>query len=108
MHEPDFAPSVVSNFLNSHTAWHREAITGLTERTLAALRDAKLLNQFYLAGGAGLALQIGHRRSRDLDFFANELFDEKEVSLQRMQMLDAFSLVPMLRTRSMRLSTERK
>ena len=72
-------------------AWHREVITGLTETTLCALRDANLLNQFYLAGGTGLALQIGHRRSRDLDLFRNELFDE-DVFLQRVQMLDGFSL----------------
>ncbi len=27
------------------------------------------LNTFYLAEGTGLALQLGHRRSDDLDFF---------------------------------------
>jgi hypothetical protein len=26
---------------------------------------------FYLAGGTGLALQLGHRRSDDLDFFSD-------------------------------------
>lgn len=31
---------------------------------------------FYLAGGTGLALQIGHRLSEDLDFFKNSIFNE--------------------------------
>ena len=35
---------------------------------------------WYLAGGTALALQSGHRRSYDLDFFTeNKFFDEKEV-----------------------------
>ncbi|BCX13574.1 MAG: hypothetical protein KatS3mg085_106 [Candidatus Dojkabacteria bacterium] len=31
-------------------------------------------NNFYLAGGTSLALQLGHRESIDLDFFTNEPF----------------------------------
>lgn len=27
------------------------------------------MDQFYLAGGTALALHLGHRQSRDLDFF---------------------------------------
>jgi len=72
-------------------AWNREVITAPTEATLRALRDASLLVPFYLAGGTGLALQIGHRRSQDLDFFAHDLFDE-DVLLQRVQKLNGFSL----------------
>jgi len=34
-----------------------------------ALAGSSLMKTFYLAGGTGLALQIGHRRSLDLDFF---------------------------------------
>ncbi|MBI5360547.1 MAG: nucleotidyl transferase AbiEii/AbiGii toxin family protein [Planctomycetes bacterium] len=33
------------------------------------------LKAFYLAGGTGLALQIGHRKSADLDFFSESVFD---------------------------------
>lgn len=32
-------------------------------------------NQFYLAGGTGLALQLGHRDSVDFDFFTPDHFD---------------------------------
>jgi hypothetical protein len=34
-----------------------------------------LKEDFYLAGGTGLALQIGHRKSVDFDFFRKEKFD---------------------------------
>ncbi len=36
-------------------------------------------NQFYLAGGTGLALQIGHRDSVDFDFFSNNSFDPNKM-----------------------------
>ena len=73
-------------------AWHREVITAATEATLRSFRNATLLDGFYLAGGTGLALQIGHRVSLDLDFFAADLFDEESL-LQRIQALDDFSLI---------------
>jgi hypothetical protein len=38
---------------------------------LARLGAGPLAKSFYLAGGTGLALQLAHRRSRDLDFFPN-------------------------------------
>jgi len=72
--------------------WHREVITAPSEATLRLLRDASLLDRFYLAGGTGLALQFGHRLSQDLDFFAADLFDEESL-LQRLQALRGFSLV---------------
>jgi len=73
-------------------AWHAEVIPASTEAALCALRDAHLLDSFYLAGGTGLALQFGHRLSLDLDFFAPEHFDE-EAMLQRAQTLSGFALV---------------
>jgi predicted nucleotidyltransferase component of viral defense system len=39
----------------------------------------ELRNSIYLAGGTGLALQIGHRKSYDLDFFTNKEFEVNEV-----------------------------
>lgn len=36
-------------------------------------------NEFYLAGGTGLALQIGHRDSIDFDFFSNNSFDSNKM-----------------------------
>lgn len=73
-------------------AWHREVIPETTEATLRALRDRLILGNFYLAGGTGLALQLGHRLSLDLDFFASENFNEDRL-LDRVQKTDGFALV---------------
>lgn len=43
-------------------------------KKLATLDDFKNLG-FYLAGGTGLALQLGHRLSEDLDFFTEQTFN---------------------------------
>jgi hypothetical protein len=44
----------------------------------------EFLKSFYLSGGTGLSLQIGHRESEDLDFFCSETFNalhlEKEIA----------------------------
>ena len=72
--------------------WHREVIGQAVERALAELERSSVLSPFYLAGGTGLALQLGHRRSQDLDFFSTELFDE-ESALQKIQHVSDFSLI---------------
>ncbi len=72
--------------------WHGEVIPASSETTVTSLRDTGILSSFYLAGGTGLALQFGHRLSRDLDFFSEGHFDE-EIFLQRVQSAREFSLV---------------
>ncbi|MGH9782769.1 MAG: nucleotidyl transferase AbiEii/AbiGii toxin family protein [Terriglobia bacterium] len=57
-------------------------------QTLAALEQASLLLPFYLGGGTGLALQLGHRRSQDLDFFAFHSFDPEALLFQLEQLGD--------------------
>jgi hypothetical protein len=42
---------------------------------LERLSSLPALDSFYLAGGTGLALQLGHRRSVDFDFFRPEGID---------------------------------
>jgi hypothetical protein len=37
------------------------------------------VDTFYLAGGTGLALQLGHRRSHDLDFFSDRIFNPDSI-----------------------------
>jgi len=51
------------------TAPHWEAVTDATRHLWPVLARQPFIGQFYLAGGTALALQIGHRRSVDLDFF---------------------------------------
>ena len=52
--------------------------TAIEPRTLELLKrlqsDSKF-EKFHLAGGTGLALQINHRMSADMDLFAMESFD---------------------------------
>jgi predicted nucleotidyltransferase component of viral defense system len=50
----------------------------LLTRTLQTVRE--VYGQFYLAGGTALALQLGHRRSDDLDFFCEHDFDGEQLA----------------------------
>ncbi len=49
-------------------------------QVLAAIGKTSLSGDFYLAGGTGLALQLGHRKSYDLDFFRKDLVEEIPLS----------------------------
>lgn len=54
----------------------------VNKETFAVLKDLLALDifqNFTLAGGTGLALQIGHRISVDLDFFTLHAFDSVEL-----------------------------
>ena len=53
----------------------KEVINKKTERFLSALAQSELVKDFYLAGGTALALQYGHRKSVDLDWFKKESFN---------------------------------
>jgi len=50
---------------------HFQTIESNTLSTLKLLLNVERFGQFYLAGGTALALQLGHRKSFDLDFFGN-------------------------------------
>ncbi len=51
--------------------WHLDILPPSTRKALKYLAEAGWLSRsrWYLAGGTALALQAGHRSSRDLDFF---------------------------------------
>src|ERR1700686_4929141 len=72
--------------------WHRETVDEGVEQTLRDLHNVPILTSFYLAGGTGLALRLGHRRSVDLDFFLGEDFNEDSLQ-QKLQHLEGFALV---------------
>lgn len=48
---------------------HGQTVTTETLGILKVLMSQKLLSDYWLVGGTSLALQIGHRRSIDLDLF---------------------------------------
>ena len=76
--------------------WHPEVIPKFVEDALSALNAVSLVPSFYLAGGTGLALHLGHRRSIDLDFFSTESVDE-EALLRDLRGLEGLSVVKKVR-----------
>lgn len=51
-----------------------------TIRALKLVSNISIVKKSYLAGGTALALHLGHRFSIDLDFFTQEVFDEKTLA----------------------------
>ena len=45
-------------------------------------KKPSFLDSFYLSGGTGLALHLGHRQSEDLDFFTSQSFDPYQLMAQ--------------------------
>lgn len=69
-----------------------QAISKAAKKSLALLGKSNILGYAYLAGGTGLALQLGHRVSYDLDFFIQQEFDQ-EILVQRIaKLLPGFKL----------------
>jgi len=59
---------------------------------LEILKKAGLIAGFYLAGGTGAALHLGHRLSADSDFFSRKKFDNQRL-LQNVKESGKFSIV---------------
>jgi hypothetical protein len=53
----------------SHPHW--EALTDETQQAFHLAARLPFIQRYYLAGGTGLALYLGHRFSVDLDFFSS-------------------------------------
>ncbi len=68
------------------TTFYPETLPSKTAKLVEKIHQLQpeFLKSFYLSGGTGLSLQIGHRESEDLDFFCTEQFNplqlEKEVA----------------------------
>jgi len=56
-----------------------ETVDKKTESVLAKIKKLEWINNFYLAGGTALAIQLGHRESIDLDFFSESIFSVGEI-----------------------------
>lgn len=54
-------------------------INSETKKTIDLLSDLKFIRSFYIAGGTGCAIHIGHRISEDLDFFSQSEFSQFEI-----------------------------
>jgi predicted nucleotidyltransferase component of viral defense system len=77
---------------------HWEVVSPEMRQLLTALGQQSFLSNFYLAGGTGLSLQIGHRRSVDFDFFSetDEVTEKRAEEITRS--LNSFSIQVIERT----------
>jgi nucleotidyltransferase AbiEii toxin of type IV toxin-antitoxin system len=57
----------------------KETVNDATLELLTTLMYDQLLQDFFLVGGTALALQIGHRKSIDLDLFSQKPFDPEQM-----------------------------
>ena len=57
-----------------------EILSGKQQKLFEILKKQKWINDYYLAGGTGLALVLGHRRSVDFDFFSKSPFPNDVLS----------------------------
>ena len=55
---------------------HFEVLPEVQRRVLGQLGPVVDKDGFYLAGGTAIALQLGHRRSIDFDWFTDQSFDD--------------------------------
>lgn len=68
-----------------------ETLAAPTRELLERLGRRRWMTAFYLAGGSGAALHLGHRISDDLDFFTAEALDTR-LLLQRVKRTGAFTV----------------
>lgn len=69
----------------------QEIISKKTKGNLEILTREGMLKTFYLAGGTGVALQLGHRFSLDLDFFTKKDIATK-IFIQKIKTRGKFSV----------------
>jgi len=61
---------------------HPKVLSADAWNIVRLLRSEGALESWTLAGGTGLALQIGHRYSEDLDFFRDESFEPERLVVE--------------------------
>ena len=57
-------------------SWHPEALRAQQKRVLMDLGRFMSQRRFYMGGGTAIAIQLGHRRSLDFDWFTGEKIDD--------------------------------
>jgi hypothetical protein len=73
----------------------KEVVTKRVFETLVKIQLNKKFEDFYLVGGTALSLQLGHRKSIDLDFFVRQDFSanivkELEIEYQPINISDNY------------------
>ncbi|MBY0433520.1 MAG: nucleotidyl transferase AbiEii/AbiGii toxin family protein [Cyclobacteriaceae bacterium] len=58
---------------------HKETVTPALLRLASVVTGIPELSSFRMVGGTAIALQLGHRKSIDIDFFSNEKTDKNRL-----------------------------
>lgn len=59
---------------------HQETVDPSTLELIRRICNDPLFNNFHLVGGTALSLQLGHRKSVDIDLFCHQPFDAKVIA----------------------------
>lgn len=70
---------------------HKDTITEKMEK-ISQIIFNDFESDYYLAGGTAIALQIGHRKSIDLDYFINKNIDTFLLKNQILEKFDGYSV----------------
>lgn len=70
---------------------HKQTLAKNTQRVLEKIVGSEISKDFYLAGGTALALELGHRKSDDLDWFSAKQFSNEKIK-KELSEIGAFEL----------------
>jgi len=70
----------------------KETLSKNAKKSLALLGKIEFFRRTYLAGGTAIALQLGHRESKDFDFFTKEKFNARNLANELKRRLPNFKL----------------
>lgn len=62
------------------------------KESLAILSKSRLIDNAYLAGGTAVALQLGHRESKDFDFFTPQKFGARVLAKRIKKEISSFKI----------------
>ena len=78
--------------MNLKTMLHINTVTGDLISILNILMDSSYFKNFRLCGGTAIALQIGHRKSLDIDLFSNIEFNQNEAEITLKKIFEYVSI----------------
>ena len=72
-------PGIFGEFIQIMNQLFFNILPDEQKKVYEILKGKEWINSYYLAGGTGLALQLGHRLSKDFDFFSPLDFSTPEL-----------------------------
>lgn len=71
---------------------HLSTVTPCLNNYIQRLMQCQAFNDFYLAGGTALALQLGHRKSIDIDLFTNREYGSLDCKSLQHNLTNLFAI----------------